>query len=411
VLVVNDAGQAAQAEASEGEGVSGQEHENFSLVLGGPLYQLSLRARMVRPTMDLLPRRIIVFAVVTWLPLALLTLLSGSFVSGVGVPFLFDVDAHVKFLISLPLLIGAELLVHRRIRVVVEQFVERGLIAPEDRPRFDALVARAMRLRNSVLAELLLLGAAVILGTWIWRTFVTLDTVTWYAHPVGSSLVLTPAGDWYAYVSLPIARFILLRWYFRLFIWYLFLWGVSRLRLQLNPLHADRAGGLAFVSASVDAFLPVLIAQTAFLSGVIGNEIWHAGATLPEFRFEIAGFIGFLMLLVLAPLGFFGFHLAAARRLALREHGLFVSRYVDAFRQKWTCAPESPDGTFLGTADIQSLADIGTSYEVVRETKLLPFGKGLVFRLAILIALPLLPLTLTMIPLEELAQRLVKLVL
>jgi hypothetical protein len=47
----------------------------------------------------------------------------------------------------------------------------------------------------------------------------------------------------------------------------------------------------------------------------------------------------------------------------------------------------------------------------VRETKLLPFGKGLVFRLAILIALPLLPLTLTMIPLEELAQRLVKLVL
>jgi hypothetical protein len=409
VRIVNEA--IGQADAKDSEAGSARKTEDFSLVLGGPLYQLCLRAGLIQPSMRLVPRRILASIALTWLPLAVLTVLAGTLLGKVNVPFLLDLDVQVKFLISLPVLIGAELLVHRRMRVVVEQFLERDLIPPEDRVRFEALVARAMSLRNSIVVELLLLAIALTGGAWVWRTYVTLEVPTWYASPGEGSLSLTAAGYWYAFVSLPVARFILLRWYFRLFIWYLFLFGVARLRLRLNPLHADRAGGLAFISASVDAFLPVLIAQTAFLSGVIGNQIWHAGASLPEFKYEIAGFIGFLMLLVLAPLAFFAFHLADARRLALREHGRLVSHYVDAFRQKWTRGPKSPEEPLLGSADIQSLADIGTSYEVVRETGLLPFGKGLVIRLAILVALPLLPLTLTMIPLDELAQRLVKLVL
>jgi hypothetical protein len=400
-----------QAAARDGEELSGRKTEDFSLVLGGPLFQLYLRAGLAQPSMTLVHRRILAGVALTWLPLAVLTVLSGALLGNVNVPFLFDLDVHVKFLVALPILIGSELLVHRRMRGVVEQFLERDLIPAEDRARFEALLARAMSLRNSIVVELLILAVALTGGTWVWRTYVTLDVATWYAAPGEGSLSLSAAGYWYAYVSLPIARFMLLRWYFRLSIWYLTLFGVSRLRLRLNPLHADRAGGLAFVSSSVDAFIPVLIAQSAFLSGVIGNQIWHAGAALPEFKYEIAGFIGFLMLLVLAPLGFFVFHLADARRLALREHGRLVSRYVDAFWQKWTCAPESPYEPFLGSADIQALADIGASYEVVRETRLLPFGKGLVIRLAILIALPLLPLTLTMIPFDEFAQTLVKLLL
>jgi hypothetical protein len=36
-----------------------QETPDFSLVLGGPLYQLYLRTRMMRPPLDLLRRRIV----------------------------------------------------------------------------------------------------------------------------------------------------------------------------------------------------------------------------------------------------------------------------------------------------------------------------------------------------------------
>ena len=80
------------------------EHEDFSLVLGGPLYQLFLRAKLARPTMELVHRRIIACVVVTWLPLAVLSILAGTFAGGVTVPFLHDL-ANLRFLISLPLVL------------------------------------------------------------------------------------------------------------------------------------------------------------------------------------------------------------------------------------------------------------------------------------------------------------------
>lgn len=343
------------------EPLTAQEKE-FSLVLGGPLYQFSLRVGLAQPSMGLLHRRILACAMVTWLPLAALTTLAGTFVGGVAVPFLVDLDAHVKFLFVLPLLIGAELIVHRRMRVVVEQFLDRGLIAPEDRPRFESTIASAMRLRNSVALEVLLLGFAFTGGYWLWRTQVTLPVATWYAVPADGSIDFTGAGSWYAFVCLPFARFIVLRWYFRLFNWYLFLWRVSRLRLRLNPLHPDRAGGLAFLEHSVDAFAPVLIAQSVVLAGVIGNQIWHAGAKLPEFKFEIAGFIAFLLLVVLLPLVFFIFQMVEAKLAASREFGQLAGRYASEFRQKWLQWRMPPDEALLGSGDIQSLADLANSY-------------------------------------------------
>jgi hypothetical protein len=46
----------------------------------------------------------------------------------VGVPFFKHLAVHVRFLISLPLLIIAEIIVHRRIMSVVAQFSSRHLI-------------------------------------------------------------------------------------------------------------------------------------------------------------------------------------------------------------------------------------------------------------------------------------------
>jgi hypothetical protein len=69
----------------------------------------------------------------------------------VAVPFLYDIDAHARFLIALPLLIVAELVVHQRMRSVVAQFVTLKLVRGGVREQFDAAVRSAMRLRNSVL--------------------------------------------------------------------------------------------------------------------------------------------------------------------------------------------------------------------------------------------------------------------
>src|SRR3954452_17919438 len=51
-------------------------------------------------------------------------------------PFLYDLEMNARLLAALPLLIGAELLVHQRLRVVVAQFVERNIIIEGVLPKF-----------------------------------------------------------------------------------------------------------------------------------------------------------------------------------------------------------------------------------------------------------------------------------
>jgi len=375
-------------------------------VLGGPLYQLYLRSGLIRPSADLVERRILLFIVVAWLPLAILTLAGGSAFGGVQVPFAFDLGVHARLLLALPLLIAAELIVHQRVQATVRQFVDRGIVAAADRARFDAIIASVMRLRNSAPIEIALAMAAITFGYWVWRERMAMQIGSWYVEiDAAGGGNLTAAGWWYAFVSLNLFRFVLLRWYFRLLVWYVFLWRVSRLPLRLNPLHPDRAGGLGFIGNSVFAFIPLLVAQTAVLAGVIGNRILHEGAALPAFYMEIASAVALLMALVLAPLPFFVFQLARAKREGTREYGLLAMRYADAFRDKWLGGQHPAGEPLIGSADIQSLADLAGAHDVLREMRVLPFSMQTIVRLAIVVALPYLPLVLAMIPLEELVGR------
>jgi hypothetical protein len=396
---------------SSPEGDRPQDDPDFSLVLGGPLYQLYLRTRLARPPLELLTRRVVDISLICWLPLLLLAALAGKFISGVSIPFLQDIEVHVKFLVVLPMLIAAEVLVDQRISKIVAQFRERGIIAREDQHRFAEVIASAMRLRNSVFIEIFLIAVVVAFGFWMWRGSLklTLSAITvssWYAVDEGSGLHLTAAGSYYALVSLSILRFIQLRWYFRLFIWYRFLWQVKGLPLQFNLYHPDRAGGLGFLSASLIAFSPVFVAQSASLAAVIFTRIRFAGDKLPSFTLEIAGVLLFFVIAGALPLTFFSLQLERASRLAKIEFGVLASRYVNDFRAKWVQGGVRPG--LLGTPDIQSLADLANSYNVVSTISLLPVTQRALVRLALLIASPLLPLLLTVIPLSEIIKRLLK---
>lgn len=380
---------------------------DFSPVLGGPLYQFYLRFRLARPPLELLHRRIVAVVLITWVPLAVLSLFEGRAFGGVNTPFFEHLSVHARFLLSLPLMVLAENIVHSRISTVIGEFASHGLISPNDHGRFGAILASSSKLRNSVVIEVILILAAWTLGYKVWREIAIGGTV-WYATADGSYNL---AGYWYAFVSLPLFRFFLARWYFRLLVWYRFLWKVSRLPLRLDALHPDRAGGLGFLAATPVAFLPVLLAQTCLLAGKIGDHIWHDAAKLPQFKMEIIALLLILVTLAYFPLLFFAPRLAQVRRAGLRAYGAVAMRYVVSFREKWiTAAPTEGGESLLGSADIQSLADLGNSFQVLRETNMMPFGQKSVLSLAIMLALPLLPLLLTMIPLSEIIDRLFKMV-
>lgn len=381
---------------------------DFSLVLGGPLFQLLRRVRLADDALMMVRQRIVVISLLAWLPLLLLSVLQGQILGGSeSIPFLLDVDVHVRFLLAMPLLILAELVVHRRMRSVVGLFLERNLIPESAKTSFDAAIVSAMRLRNSVLAEVLLIilvyGVGVLI---VWRHYTALDAATWYATASADGSKLSFAGMWYGYVSLPIFQFLLVRWYFRLFVWMRFLWQVSRIELRLVPLHPDRLGGLGFLSNTVYAFALLATAHGVLLAGQIANRIFFLGASLPQFKAEIAVMLIFMLCLVLGPLLVFAPQLAQAKRLGLREYGTLAERYVREFDAKWLRGGAPADEPFVGSGDIQSLADLGNSYEVVRTMRSLPVTREILLQLTVATLAPIVPLALTMMSLEELLKTL-----
>jgi len=211
-------------------------------------------------------------------------------------------------------------------------------------------------------------------------------------------------------VAVPFLQFLLVRWYFRIFIWTRFLWQVSRIKLTLVPTHPDALGGLGFLSLTVYAFTVLLVAHGAMLAAQIADRVLLLGVPLPEFKVEIAAMWLFLMCLVFAPLLVFTPQLAHAKRTGLREYGTFAENYVREFDAKWLRGRAPDEEPLLGSADIQSLADMGNSFAVIRSMRLAPVTRTAVLQLTAAVLVPITPLLLTTMPLEALLRKLFGLV-
>jgi len=376
--------------------------EDFSIVLGGPIYQAYRKFHLAGTGLELLKRRLVGIPLFVWLPLVVLALFEGH-AFGNSKALLYDIDVHGRCLVAIPLLIIAEWVVHRRLRGTVRQFMTRNLIAPQDMRAYEAIFASAMRLRNSVVAEVVQVVLAYAVH-WMWGAKVFFVDGSWRGATEGGEWHYTAAGAWYAFVTLPIFRVLLFRWYWRLFIWYRFLWQVKGLDLQLDALHPDRSAGLGFLANMPAIFTPLLLAHSAMVAAVIQNKIWNSVARLEDFMVELGGVVAFLAIISFAPLFFFSAKLNLARRKSGADYGALASRYVGEFREKWLGERASTERV-IGSGDIQSLADLSGAYEAIRETRFVPITRQSFVQLIGIAALPLLPLALNLMPWQELLQR------
>jgi hypothetical protein len=385
--------------------------KDFSLVLGGPVYQYLIRVGLVKPPLDQLGWRVIVITLFAWAPLLALTTLNGRLIGGVKIPFLYDFEAHARFLAALPILIAAEVTINRRIRAMLLQFAERQIITPAVLSKFERIAESAIRWRNSAAIELGLLAFVLVAGVFWSRGVLAIQSDTWYAVGPANGKTLTPAGYWYQFVSLPVIQFIGLRWYFRLFLWGRLLWQVSRLDLNLVPSHPDRCCGLGFLGQSAFALGPFLMAHGVVLSGFLANRILYDGTKLPDHKMEMVVVAIFLFLLTLGPSCAFTPRLIRRRREGLRIYGALASEYVIGFDKKWVEGQRPAEEPLVGTADIQSLADLANSFEIVQHIQAFPFGKQALIGVAVCVLLPVAPLLLTMFSFQELFTGLVKVLL
>jgi hypothetical protein len=378
-------------------------------MVGGPMFRLLQRLHLTDDALRFFRRRILFVPLIAWLPLLVLAAVEGRLWGpGDGIPFFHDIGVHARLLVVVPLLLLAELVVFQRLKTIVGDFLACRIIPEATRPRFDAAVATAVRWRNSTALEAILVVAVYGVVYFVtWPQFRGVAEPTWGSTPTAGGVVPTPGGLCYLWFSLPIFHFLLLRWYLRIFIWGRFLWQVSRLELSLVPSHPDRLGGLGLLARVPNAFTPLAAAHGAMLAGMIGNRIVNLGMPLVDFKVEIAVMIGFVLLIIFGPLLPFTFVLERARRAGLREFGRLAHRYVRDFDAKWLRGAAPSAEPLIGTADIQSLADLGNSYEVVRDMKIIPITKFGFLVVTLAAVLPMAPLLLSIMPLDELLRKLV----
>lgn len=372
---------------------------------GGPAFRLMQRIGLIQGERPSIKRRILAFLAVTCLPLLAIAWWEGLALGPTPrESLLLDFAALARFLVAIPILVIAEVVIGPRVTIAGLHFLRTGLVTSEDYPAFEQAIRRLARLRESLAAELVLVGLAVI-GAWIF----TAETVygganaNWQIATIDSSgsTRLSSAGLWYHLVSVPVIQFFWYRWLWRYLIWIRFLFDVSRLHLHLVPTHADGAGGLGFLGTTHAAFGVLSFGLSSVLSAAAAFLIVFEGARIESFQVHFITVLAAVEIVFLGPLVMFVPALMAARQAWLRQYSLLVIRYNRAFHEKWVEGKAPDDEPLLGSSDIQSLADLGNSFQFIREMRTVPFTLRIMLQLAVVTLLPALPLILLVVPIEK----------
>lgn len=382
--------------------------EDFSLVRGGPLLRSLRFLHLAMPSAGLGARSAVFFCAVTWLPLLILSTMHGTALhGGVAIPFLFDTPIAVRLLLAVPLLVMAERLIDARVSHALRHLVRSGLVRDRSVPAVESIARSAQRLSNSPLAELAGV-AVVIVGTAYLRIEMSGPTSSWQFAPGAGDATRTAAGWWYILVSLPIFQFLVYRWIWRYVIWAWILWRISRLDLRLIPIHPDRAAGLSIFGPTQASFGILAIAASSVISAEYAEEFLLGATTFTQSGPAIFGYAILAFAILVAPLFVFSGALFRAQWKGLLDYGALGDRYSLDFDRKWIKGQAPGEEGLLGSADIQSLADLASSYAIIREMQMAPLDKlTVLLPILICIVAPLLPAALAVVPIDQIAREII----
>lgn len=370
----------------------------FSLS-GGPMHRLGRRLGLVRHETNSVAVGL-ALAALLWGMLVLLALAEGV------IDRLFSlsiIGVHIRLLVAIPLLMVFESIIDPRMSTFVRGIVKSKILSPEELPRLESFIGRIHRLRDSWLPESVLLALAVL--------FTAFSSKVPLLH--GASAQFDPsviiggmllAERWYWLVCLTLLRFLLLRCIWWIFLWVFLLWRISRMELRLVPIHPDKAAGLGYLEVVHIHFFPLILAISSIQAAGFAEEIVAGARTLESIVPSVLLTLLVDAVLFLGPLFLFLPKLVICRVNGLAQYTDFAQQYASGFDRKWI-GQEGEQEPLLGTSDIQSLADLNNSFDIVNSMRLAPISTRMLIELAITALIPMLPLLLFEYPFVELIEK------
>lgn len=378
----------------------------------GPYARLQAALGLTRPGAPCVGRRAIIAAGIAWLPLAVLAIVEGlAWRSDPRESLLLDVAAYARYVIAIPLLVGAEAVCLPKLATIAHHFGAAGLVADSDRPRYEALLVSARQLLASRPAELLILLLAYAATLALGRLWYPATVSTWIAPITAGVREVSLAGWWRALVSQPLFVVLMTMWLWRLVVWASFLWRVSRLELRLIAAHPDLAGGLYFVAASLRAFPLVALAFSVPLAGGVAEMLLYG----PSPAIAVQYLVGAELLVTLAvfagPLLVFAGPLMRLRARGVLEYGQLAGAVGHRFEERWLGARGAIDQRALEAPDFSATTDLFSVVANVRAMRLAPLDVRSLVPLVAAALLPFVPVLLLVMPVDEVLRNLTKLLI
>ena len=388
---------------------SEQQHQYFSLSEGGPAHSLLCKMHVYQNRKKLL----LFFFCITWLPLLILSAIEGTCFTGIH-PFLEDIAMQIRFLLALPMLLLLGSGIDARV-IAVKRYVSETLMSGEEQQRVFARIVRDSRkLAWSTTTELvlLLIVVAITIGHGKGGLLVGSTTSgTWMFATIEGKNVLSHAGQWAVFFSIPIFQFMVLRGFWRYIVWSIMLFRFSNANMDLQATHPDKAAGLGILMLAQKSFCSFFIAISIVASGELIARLLADPNSFGSIRKDGLGYIILFVVLIFLPLLFF-----IKKLIMVKEEGLIrLSRtgtnMSHRFERDWVNDLSIENKVEDAVVDPSTMQDYDTVFVSLEEMQMVPFALKDVIVITIMLFLPYLPIIVLHFSVAELLERLLGLLM
>lgn len=349
---------------------------------------------------------------ICWLPLAIMTLINGTFWTGeIKSSFITNFDTQARFLIAMPIFILAEKLVSSRLGAILKQFISSGIILDADRPRFESIIHKQTGILNSDWTNFVVM-LICYLQVFLVVFYESSNTsfLSWQLVLNESEPALNAVGKWSTLISRPFLLFLFYKWMLRVIIWGNILRKISNLNIQLFPEHPDLSGGIGYLGYALRYFSPVTFAISCVVAGNMADFMLIEGFHVAELKLPAIGYFIFITLLFTLPMLSFTKKMIEAKEASIFENNDFANGMYKELHKTIAKKHHQVTHQDLNSSVYAAISDYNAVVDNVLKMKYLPFTLKDMVPLWITTALPFLMVALLEIPISSIFNNIVSLI-
>jgi hypothetical protein len=311
--------------------------KKFSLFLDDPFYRLLSLVKLTNKNGRPKTFYTIIFIFfISWGIPGILSFIQGYAINAdPKLSYLYDFAAYAQYILAIPLLIIAETYIDEGVEWSIFHLFNSTLIKSEDYWFLESKLTQANKTQSNIYVSIgififaLMMGAFYALGEFTngvsnWHSIaIAMKSPGQFEHP-------TWAGWWNALISQTILVYFVVRWIWKIAIWYWVIRQISKCKLQLHALHPDLFGGIGFFLSVQSRFSLVILAIGVTMATTNSYKIIIEKDTFTFFSTTTLGALMYFLiapLIFIVPLLFFTPILSKTKRYGILKYSILAMKY------------------------------------------------------------------------------------